>query len=292
MTPEPNAPAPAPAPDPSLVILDSKNPTSVVLKMVTDLQNSQKLHLPVDYSAENAIKSAWLILEQNPSAKECTQQSIVQAVFDMVVQGLNPMKKQCYFIAYGKSLQCQRSYFGDQALAIRLNPGIEFYDGVIYEGDDIEIEIQRGRKYISKHVTKLENQDRAIKGAYCGYINADGLDMGAIIKTMGEIDKSWSQSKSRNATSPHAKFPAEMARRTVIRACCKKLINASSDALLLESLQRTDVESVEAEMAAEIAIEANSGDVITIQETPQAPQAPASEGVKTPPAPEAAEAGF
>jgi recombination protein RecT len=273
------------APDKSLVILDSKNPTSVVLKMVTDLQESRKLHLPADYSAENAIKSAWLALEQNDGARGCTPASIVQAVFDMVVQGLNPMKKQCYFIAYGKVLQCQRSYFGDQALAIRLNPGIEFYEGVVYEGDEFAIDMARGRKYVAKHVTQLENQDKPIKGAYCGYVNKDGEDMGAVIKTMAEIDKSWSQSKSRNANSPHAKFPAEMAKRTVIRACCKKLINSSSDALLLESISRTDVEHVDAEMAAEIALEANSGAVITIQAN-EAPQREEQQvAIVDPPAP-------
>jgi recombination protein RecT len=34
----------------------------------------------------------------------CTRDSIANALLDMAVQGLNPAKKQGYFIAYGKQL--------------------------------------------------------------------------------------------------------------------------------------------------------------------------------------------
>ncbi len=68
------------------------------------------------------MKSAWLILQaavdkdKKPVLEVCSKNSIANALLDMVVQGLNPAKKQCYFIAYGNGLACQRSYFGTMAV--------------------------------------------------------------------------------------------------------------------------------------------------------------------------------
>lgn len=260
-------------PNTAIAPAEPSNPTVIVGKQIRNMIEKQTLHLPTDYSAENALKSAWLKLSATDISK-CSKESVVNALMSMVIQGLNVDKNQCYLIPYGNQLQCQRSYFGDQALALRLNPGIEFYDGVVYEGDEFTIEIIRGKKFIVKHVTDLLNQDKGIKGAYCGYVNQHGEDMGAVIMTMAEIKQSWQQSKSMNNTSPHAKFPAEMAKRTVIRKRCKNLINSSSDVILMEAIRASDNDIVDAEMAAEIALEANAGPVVEI--APAAPvEAPA-----------------
>lgn len=271
----------------TIVPAEPTNPTVIVGKQIRNMIEKQTLHLPTDYSAENALKSAWLKLSATDISK-CTKESVVNALMSMVIQGLNVDKNQCYLIPYGNTLQCQRSYFGDQALALRLNPGIEFYEGVVYEGDEFLIDMARGRKYITKHVTQLENQDKPIRGAYCGYVSKDGEDMGAVIMTMAEIRQAWQQSKSMNNTSPHAKFPAEMAKRTVIRKRCKTLINSSSDVILMDAIRASDNDIVDAEMAAEIALEANAGPAIEIP-TPEVVEAPA---VEAPAQPEAVNPGF
>ena len=82
----------------------------VVEGRVEKLSKSGELHLPGDYSAANALKSAWLILQstldrdKKPVLTSCTRDSIANALFDMIVQGLSPAKDQCYFIAYGNQL--------------------------------------------------------------------------------------------------------------------------------------------------------------------------------------------
>lgn len=42
--------------------------------------------------------------------------SIANSSLDMIQQGLNSGKNQCYFIANGQKLQMSRSYFGTQVV--------------------------------------------------------------------------------------------------------------------------------------------------------------------------------
>lgn len=247
---------------------------NVVVKvgqMIDNYVNNRTLHLPSDYSVENALKSAWLALQEvqdrngNPALKVCSQPSIINALLDMCVQGLNPAKKQLYFIVYGTSLTCQRSYFGDQALAKRVKPGVEIYSAVVYKDDVFEFGFLRGRKVITKHETKLANVDSSkIVAAYCGVVSESGEDLGAEIMTMEQIRKSWGKSKVYSpGKGTHAEFPEEMAKRTVIRKRCKPIINDSNDALLLEAVRRQDIDTTEAEIDAEAGKHAN-GQIINM----------------------------
>ena len=102
--------------------LIKKDVVDVVGKKAQEFVSRGELHLPPNYSVENAMKSAWLILQntvdkdKKPVLQNCTKDSIANALLDMAVQGLNPAKKQGYFIAYGRQLVFQRSYFGTMAV--------------------------------------------------------------------------------------------------------------------------------------------------------------------------------
>lgn len=225
-----------------------------------------KLHVPPDYSPENAIQSAWLLLQdtvdkdKRPALSVCSTASIIHALRSMAIQGLDPAKKHCYLIVYGNSLQCQRSYFGDMVLAQRARPGIEFYYSVIRQGDEIEVTIERGKKTV-KHRTSFANADNPIIGAYCGYTDADGVDQGAVVMTERDIKQSWSQSKTYKPEADwitHNKFPEEMSLRTVIRKCCKPIINSSNDALLMQAIAESEIAAVDAEFSEEHDEHANS----------------------------------
>jgi recombination protein RecT len=259
------------------VAAESSNPTVRVQQMLQGFMQKRTLHLPADYSAENALKQAWLVLQTvndrngKPALQACTQASIINALLDMAIQGLNPAKKQCYFIAYGSSLVCQRSYFGDIALAQRVMPGIEPYYGVIYEGDTFEIEVIRGRKHVS-HKTALDNQGKQIKGAYCGVVTADGEDLGCEVMTFAQIQQSWGMSKTYNPKGDkgtHHEFPDQMSLRTVIRRRLKPIISSANDALLMDSIKRQEMDQTDAEMEAEVA-ECGNGNIITMEAEPEA----------------------
>ena len=249
--------------------------TTRVLEQINAMQ-SKGLALPADYSATNALTSAWLTLQevQNKDQKPIfaggqltgvvTEISVVNALHDMVIQGLNPAKKQLYFVVYGQKLTCQRGYFGDMVMAQRIRPGLTFYFDTINKGDEFVMEkLRTARGFVttvSKHVQPFP-RGADLLGAYCGIIDESGNDLGADVFDMARIKKSWAMSKMPKVQN---EYPSEMALRTVIRHRCKEIINGSNDAMLEAAITRQEVESVEAEVAEEAAALAN-GEVLAIE---------------------------
>ena len=260
-----------------------------------------ELVLPANYSPENALKSAWLILqetvdkEKRPVLQTCSQASIANCLLDMIVQGLSPGKRQAYFIAYGSKLMCQRSYFGTMAVAERVAGASDIWAEVVYAGDEFEYELSHGQKTITKHSQKLGNIKLGdIVAAYCVIEFGNDKPSYTEIMTIEQIKTAWSKSKMNpdSPSSTHSLYPEEMAKRTVINRACKKLINSSSDSnLFLESFNKADEEATETEMTEEIAEHANK-DIIDVdietgeivEEEPMVPEIPPK--TETPPATE------
>lgn len=242
-----------------------RDTADLVAAKVNQLQQAGELMLPKNYAAVNALKSAWLMLQstktsdQRPVLAACTKDSIYNAMFDMVVQGLNPAKRQCYFIAYGDQLGCQRSYFGDEYLVREIRPDVEVYYNVIYAGDDFEHAIERGKSRVTKHVQKFGNIDPAkIAGAYCVIEDQDGKIVNSAVMTLAQIKTSWKKSKTykEGGNSFHHDQPDQACLRTVIRRTCKPVISASSDSWLMAAVGREE-QTTEHEIEAEAAAEAN-----------------------------------
>jgi recombination protein RecT len=276
-----NTPAPT-APQNQLAML-KKDTADIVAARVRQFQESGEINLPDNYSVENAMKSAWLILQGvqdrnfKPALSVCTKDSIANSLLDMVVQGLNPAKKQGYFIVYGDKLAFQRSYFGTMAVAMQVDDSIaEIVPEVVYEGDKFAYKIVRGKKEISVHEQALENINGGkLKAAYCLIINHDGEIIKTEIMTIDEIKKAWAQSQMKpidekgmiKPGSTHEKFTADMAKKTVINRACKPIINASNDSYLFrKSVNRSSEIKTDEEVAAEIAENAN-GEMLQINES-------------------------
>lgn len=273
--------APAKAAEPTIV--------DIVAGSIRKYIDRGELCLPNNYNVSNALKSAWLVLQSTvdkdgkPALEVCTRQSIANALLDMIVQGLNPMKKQNYFIVYGKTLTCQRSYFGSMAVAKMVQPKIDdFAFACVYEGDAFKYGIKNGRKIITEHEQDIQNiNKKKIIAAYCIALNREGEPYRTEIMTIDEIHQAWKQSKMNpfddkgnlKDFSTHGKFTGDMALKTVINKCCKAIINASSDnVLLLESMNRNDDLADRAETEAEIEENANTGKVLTIEKIHHEPE--------------------
>lgn len=270
-----------------------KSVVDIVSEKVSEFLKSGQLDLPKNYSVDNALKSAYLtlntvedkehkkVMEDGKLTGVCTKASIANAVLDMVVQGLNPGKKQCYFIVYGKTLTCQRSYFGSMAVAEMVKPVITDWGyNVVYEGDTFEYEISNGKASVIKHVQKLEDiNNTKILAAYAIALGKNQTPIKTGIMTIEQIHQAWSMSKAKpfnekgeiKPESTHGKFAREMALRTVINKVAKFIINASSDnALLLERINRAEELADTVAVQAEIEEKANVGTLIMIQdEKPQ-----------------------
>lgn len=220
-----------------------ENISEQVLTRIEEFQKTGGMVLPKDYSVENHMKSAWLILQSTtdrsgePALKVCTKESVANALLDMVLQGLAVSKKQGYFIVYGNQLVFQRSYFGTIALAKRTG-GIkgEPVANVIYEGDEFVYSIDPATARISivRHDQKIENIDNTkIKGAYALVTLADGTTQ-VTVMSMAQIRAAWGQGATKGSSPAHKNFAEEMAKKTVIGRACKAIINSSDDAWLYE----------------------------------------------------------
>jgi len=247
--------------------LIKKGVVDVVEKKIKEFINNGELRLPPNYSPENAIKSAWLALQSTadkngrPALSVCTRDSIANSLLDMVIQGLNPSKKQCYFVVYGNKLVCMRSYFGSMSIAKNIAGAKDIWAEVVYEGDEFEYEIRKNRKYITKHLQKIDNvKSGKIKAAYAIIEFDNGRPDYTEIMTIDQIKKAWSQGVlyKSDGDSTHHKFDDQMCKKTVINRACKAYINSSTDSnLLLESFNRADEEKVEQEVKDEISDNAN-----------------------------------
>lgn len=266
--------------------LVKKDTVDVVAAKIREFQEKGEIHFPANYSPEDAMKSAWLTLQtvvdrnSKPALMVCTRDSIANALLDMVVQGLNPAKKQGYFIVYGQQLVFQRSYFGTIAVTKRVTGAKDVFAQVVYQGDKFAYEIKRGRKVITEHIQTLESVNAGvIVGAYCTLILADDTEFTDFM-TLTEIHQAWKQSKQNplGENSTHSKFPGEMAKRTVINRACKIYMNASDDSsLVMKHFRRSDDATDEAEVAEEIAQHANTQTIdaqYTVQEEPVAENEP------------------
>lgn len=251
------------APKPSTAIaVSEKNVCDHVLNRIKEFEAADALRIPKNYAVENALKAAWLVLQEvedrqhNRALEVCTKESIANALLDMVIQGLSVSKKQCYFIVYGKKLLLQRSYFGTQTLAMRTGELEELpVANVIYEGDEFiyEIDPQTGLLRIVKHTQKLENIDpEKIKAAYA-IVKLKGGKTQVTIMTMAQIKKAWAQGATKGGSPAHQNFTDEMAKKSVIGRALKAVINSSNDAWLYEDKpQEDDTDTVREERQAVI----------------------------------------
>lgn len=250
----------------SQLAMVKRDVVDVVAEKVREFQTRGEIHFPANYSPENALKAAWLILQSitdrngRPALQVCTKDSIANALLDMVVQGLNPMKKQGYFIVYGNQLVFQRSYFGTMAVTKRVTGAKEILPMVVYEGDEFEFEVVRGKKRVTKHVQTLKSMSSGkIVAAYCTIIFPDDSEFTEIM-TWDEIQAAWRKSRQNpeKEGSTHKEFPQEMSKRTIINRTCKAFLNSSDDgSLLFQHINRADDAAEEAEVMEEIAQNAN-----------------------------------
>lgn len=228
-----------------------KGITEAVGKRIKVLED-EGLALPEQYSAKNALSSAFFTLQKVYGIEKATQESIANALLDMVTQGLSPAKTQCYFIVYDNELQMQRSYFGTVAALKRLSNVDKVKAEVIHEGDVFEIGSNEDMEMIvTKFEPKFENMNKPIIGAFAMIKLASG-EINYTVMTKEEIDKSWQQSRNKN-NKVQQNFGQEMAKRTVLNRAAKMFINTSDDSdLLTGAINNTTENEFEREEPKEI----------------------------------------
>lgn len=262
-----------------------KNLADNVQNRVLELTNKGRLNLPKNYSVGNALSSAWLIIQDlkdknnKPALEVCTKESIANALLEMAILGLNPVKKQGYFIVYGNRLGWFTSYFGKCASIKRLK-GIETepIGTIIYEGDNVEIGYNElGEEIVLSHKTTWENKLKNNRvGAYATVI-ANGIKRSALM-TKTEIKESWLKNPSPSNKRDHVDFEGEFMKRTVINRLVKMILQTSNDDDLLaetmiknedemyDAIQQDYIETTANEVKDEIETKANASEQLSFQE--------------------------
>lgn len=209
--------------------------------VMSELQgiSGRKIALPKNYAPQNALAAALLILEQTvdkngkPVLQVCSSASVKQSLLDMILAGLNPGKKQGYFIAYGTKLSWMTSYFGHIAQAKAADPNIvDAFAICVYQGDEFVYEIKRGHKVITKHIQKPENViSTKITGAYATIVYKDDTEISDYM-SIDQIHTSWQFGQAKGESNAHKRTPEEMCKRTVLNRLVKPIINGSDDSEL------------------------------------------------------------
>ena len=210
--------------------------STAVLKKINEFKEHGALKIPADYSPENALKAAYLVLSDPRSnlLSKCTKESVASALLKMVVWGLSPLKKQCSFIPYGDKLECTPEYTGNVAMAKRYGGLKSIKANAIHAGDVFvfEIDNKTGKKRVVKHEQTLESiSNKELQGAYAIVELVDGT-IDTYVMSMQQIKDSWNQGAMKGNSPAHKLFPDQMAEKTVINRACKLIIRTSDDAIL------------------------------------------------------------
>lgn len=246
-----------------------------VQKRIAEMQNSGSIELPNNYSVGNALKSAYLILQETqtsgkkPVLQACTQESIANSLLDMATQGLNPSKDQCYFIAYGNKLTMERGYLGTIALTKRIK-GVKDVKGyAVYKDDKFELgfDILTGKQKILEFCPGLNRDPKNLVGAFA-LILGDNEILHTEYMDINQIHKAWEQGSMKGNSGAHKNFPDQMAIKTVINRACKYYVSTSDDSDKIAEFMSKSVEDTDRELEEDKKEFANK-EVIEVEEIPE-----------------------
>lgn len=257
------------------LVKQEKTIVDSVQKRIAEMQNSGSIELPNNYSVGNALKSAYLILQETqtsgkkPVLQACTQESIANSLLDMATQGLNPSKDQCYFIAYGNKLTMERGYLGTIALTKRIN-GVKDVKGyAVYKDDKFELgfDILTGKQKILEFCPGLNRDPKNLIGAFA-LILGDNEILHTEYMDINQIHKAWEQGSMKGNSGAHKNFPDQMAIKTVINRACKYYVSTSDDSDKIAEFMNKTIEDTDRELEEEKKEFANK-EVVEIEEIPE-----------------------
>lgn len=238
--------------------VDQKYITTNVLDNIMGKWNNGEIQFPQNYAVQNAVTSAALILNDTKDKngksilETCTKASIASSILDMVVQGLNPARNQCYFIPYGNQLTMQRSYLGTIAITKRI-PGVKDVKGyALYKNDTLKLKLDftTGGQTIEEYTPATEHKEADLIGAFAIIVGDKGI-LHVEKMDMDQIKKAWNQGQMKGNSPAHKNFPDQMAIKTVINRACKMYADTADDTgFVAQALKRNTDSQVEADIEA------------------------------------------
>lgn len=223
-----------------------KNITDKVFNTLSVYQSQGSVNFPQNYSVGNALKSAWLIYQQDAKLQACDPNSVANALLDMCIGGLNPSKSQCYFVPMGNKCTLMTSYFGKQTMVKRIRGVKDVRADVIYKDTEYELTVDdfgNDDIRITKPCPLDKRQNANIIGAWARIIldpEIFGTDSFVTIMTLEDIQNAFNMGNAKGASKAHKSFLNEMAKKTAINRCIKNFVNTRDDQdIIIDVLNRT-----------------------------------------------------
>lgn len=223
-----------------------KNITDKVFNTLSVYQSQGSVNFPQNYSVGNALKSAWLIYQQDAKLQACDPNSVANALLDMCIGGLNPSKSQCYFVPMGNKCTLMTSYFGKQTMVKRIKGVKDVRADVIYRDTKYELIVDvfgNDDIQITEPCPLDMRKNENIIGAWARIIldpEIFGTDSFVTIMTLEDIQNAFNMGNAKGASKAHKSFLNEMAKKTAINRCIKNFVNTRDDQdIIIDVLNRT-----------------------------------------------------
>lgn len=223
-----------------------KNITDKVFNTLSVYQSQGSVNFPQNYSVGNALKSAWLIYQQDAKLQACDPNSVANALLDMCIGGLNPSKSQCYFVPMGNKCTLMTSYFGKQTMVKRIKGVKDVRADVIYRDTKYELIVDvfgNDDIQITEPCPLDKRKNENIIGAWARIIldpKIFGTESFVAIMTLEDIQNAFNMGNAKGASKAHKSFLNEMAKKTAINRCIKNFVNTRDDQdIIIDVLNRT-----------------------------------------------------
>lgn len=190
------------------------------------------------------------LVQNTPSLKECTGQSIQGVLVAIASTGLslNPVMKLAYVIprnikvkspgkpdAWEKRAMVEPSYMGLMKLATDSGAVRNFEVHEVYQGDEFEFDIVEKRPRVHKPYWTVGHSRGKLIGVYGFAVLADGT---MIPEHMGADELAKIQSKSDNASgSVYTDWQGEMARKSLVKRLQKYIPRTEKAQGFLEAVE-------------------------------------------------------
>jgi len=198
---------------------------------LTDKLVSVESALPKDFNRERFVQNCLAVMNETPQLAKINPAQTIQGLLKGAYLGLDFLKKECYLIPYGNSVQFQTDYKGEVKFAKKysIRKIKDIYAKVVRKGDEFKEEIKDGEPSID--FKPLPFNDDEIIGAFAVVLYQDG---GMAYEVMSVTDiNSVRNNYSKASQSKAWKYSFDqMCIKTVLRRAMKHL--------------ETDFESVEA----------------------------------------------
>lgn len=186
--------------------------------------------LPSNVSFEAFRNAAVVAITDNQEIMRCQKESIFKAIRRLAAAGLVPDGREAAIVPFKGQAQAMPMVAGLIKTARNSGEIISIWSDVVYEGEEFRVWIEDGeRKFEHEHDPLRRGGE--IVGAYAVAKLKDGtVEMEPMSKA--EIEKRRKASANQKGEQPTGiwqQWYAEMARKTVIRALCKRLPISSED---------------------------------------------------------------